>query len=45
VVLDLNMPEMRANSIVRDVRRLMASQPVIVLSGRGTSKEECVRML
>src|SRR6185503_8985359 len=45
VVLDLNMPEMRANSIVRDVRRLMASQQVIVLSGRGTSKEECVRML
>jgi DNA-binding response OmpR family regulator len=45
VVLDLNLPEMRANSMVREVRRLMASQPVIVLSGRGTSEEECVRML
>jgi DNA-binding response OmpR family regulator len=46
VVLDLNIPEMGAISMLREVRRLNATQQVIVLSGEGTSKTEaCVRVL
>jgi DNA-binding response OmpR family regulator len=45
VVLDLNIPQRRANLMLREVRRLNASQPVIILTEKGASQtEECVHL-
>ena len=40
VVLDLDIPEMRTKSILQEVRRFNGSQPLIVLSEKGTGKNE-----
>jgi DNA-binding response OmpR family regulator len=40
VMLDLNIPDMKALTVLRQIRKLHAQQPVIVLAGDGTSNHE-----
>ena len=40
VVLDLKIHDMKAVAVVRQIRRLHSHQPVIVLTGNGTSESE-----
>ena len=40
VVLDLKMPEMDGVTVLKEIRRLAFSQPVIVLTGAGTPEKE-----
>jgi DNA-binding response OmpR family regulator len=40
VMLDLNIPDMKAPTVLRQIRKLHAHQPVIVLAGDGTSNHE-----
>lgn len=40
VVLDLKMPEMDGVTVLKEIRRLALSQPVIVLTGAGTPENE-----
>ena len=40
IVLDLKMPEMNGLEVLRQVRQLNPTQPVIVLTGAGTAEAE-----
>jgi DNA-binding response OmpR family regulator len=40
VMLDLNIPDMKALTVLRQIRKLHTHQPVIVLTGDGTSNNE-----
>jgi DNA-binding response OmpR family regulator len=40
VMLDLSIPDMKALTVLRQIRRFHSPQPVIALSGEGTSESE-----